>query len=249
MHKMTDPVNKKINQIVSLSGGKDSTAMLLMMLERGEPIHSIVFFDTGWEFPQMLEHIDLLEERTGIKIVRLKSERSFEYWMIERPLKDRKGYSWPSPIRRWCTREKFNAINKYANQHKPWVQCIGYAADESERQSKEIIKRRKNLRFPLIEWEITEDMALQYCRELGYQWGGLYNIFRRASCFCCPLQRMGNLRKLRKHFPELWQRMLDMDSRIDKNVGFKDYKTVHDLERRFANEDRQLTFEGSRGKI
>ncbi len=230
------------NQIVSLSGGKDSTALLLMMLERGEPIHSVVFFDTGWEFPQMLDHIDLLEERTGIKIVRLKPTLSFEYWMIERPLTDRRGYSWPSPIRRWCTREKFNAINKYANQHKPWVQCIGYAADEAERQSKEIVKRRRNLRFPLIEWDITEDMALQYCRKRGYHWSGLYDVYRRVSCFCCPLQRMSDLRKLRKQFPELWQRMLDMDSRIDKNGGFKDYKTVHDLDRRFADEDRQMFF-------
>lgn len=230
------------NQIISLSGGKDSTAMFLMMFERGEPIHSVVFFDTGWEFPQMLDHIDLLEKRTGFKIVRLKAKRSFEYWMIERPLKDRRGYSWPSPIRRWCTREKFNAINKYANQHKPWMQCIGYAADESERQSKEIIKRRRSLRFPLIEWGITEDMALQYCREKGYHWDGLYDVFRRVSCFCCPLQRMSELRKLRKRYPELWERMLDMDSRIDKNGGFKDYKTVHDLDRRFADEDKQMTF-------
>jgi len=31
-----------MNQIVSLSGGKDSTAMLLMMLEKGEQIDGIV---------------------------------------------------------------------------------------------------------------------------------------------------------------------------------------------------------------
>lgn len=235
-----------VNQIISLSGGKDSTAMLLMMLERGEPIHSVVFFDTGWEFPQMLEHIDLLKKRTGVKIVRLKPTRSFEYWMIERILKDRKGYGWPSPMRRWCTREKFNAINKYANQYKPWLQCIGYAADESERQSKEIVKRRQNLRFPLIEWDVTEQQALEYCKKYGYNWGGLYDIFPRVSCFCCPLQRIEQLRKLRKHFPELWQRMLDMDSRIDKNGGFKDYKTVHDLDKRFTDEDRQMTFEANR---
>ena len=43
--------------VISLSGGKDSTAMLLMMLERGEPIADIMFFDTGWEFPQMYEHL------------------------------------------------------------------------------------------------------------------------------------------------------------------------------------------------
>ena len=39
--------------VVSLSGGKDSTAMLLMLLERGEPVADVVFFDTGWEFPEM----------------------------------------------------------------------------------------------------------------------------------------------------------------------------------------------------
>jgi len=235
----------KGNQIVSLSGGKDSTAMLLMMIERGEPIHSIVFFDTGWEFPQMLNHIDLLEQRTGIQIVRLKPKRTFEYWMIERPLKDRRGYGWPSPIRRWCTREKFNVINRYANQFKPYIECIGYALDESERSSKEIVKRRDNLRFPLIEWGITEAQALQYCFERRYHWGGLYQIFRRVSCFCCPLQRIGELRKLRKYFPDLWKKMLDMDSHIEKNGGFLKYKTIHDLERRFADEERQMIFEAN----
>lgn len=201
-----------MNQIISLSGGKDSTAMLLMMLERKEPIHSVVFFDTGWEFPQMIGHIDLLERRTGIEIVHLKPKRSFEYWMIERPLKDRRGYSWPSPIRRWCTREKFAAINKYTNQFKPYIECIGYALDENERTSKEIVKRRDNLRFPLIEWGITELKALNYCFVKGYDWGGLYDHFDRVSCFCCPLQRIGELRNLRIHYPELWKRMLDMDS-------------------------------------
>ena len=60
-----------MNQIVSLSGGKDSTAMLHLMLEKGEPFHSVIFFDTGWEFPQMYEHLDLVEKKTGIEIVRL----------------------------------------------------------------------------------------------------------------------------------------------------------------------------------
>ena len=46
-----------MNNTISLSGGKDSTAMLNIMLGRGESIHSAVFFDTGWEFPEMLEHI------------------------------------------------------------------------------------------------------------------------------------------------------------------------------------------------
>ena len=42
--------------IVSFSGGKDSTALLLMMLERGIKVDYIVCVDTGKEFPQMYEH-------------------------------------------------------------------------------------------------------------------------------------------------------------------------------------------------
>ena len=36
-----------MKHIVSFSGGKDSTAMLLMMLEKNMPIDEIIFCDTG----------------------------------------------------------------------------------------------------------------------------------------------------------------------------------------------------------
>ena len=42
--------------VVSLSGGKDSTAMLLRLLEEKRPVDLILFCDTGLEFPQMYEH-------------------------------------------------------------------------------------------------------------------------------------------------------------------------------------------------
>ena len=44
---------KQASNVVSLSGGKDSTAMLLMLLERGEPVADVMFFDTGSEFLEM----------------------------------------------------------------------------------------------------------------------------------------------------------------------------------------------------
>ena len=45
--------NKQIFHAVSLSGGKDSTAMLLLMIERGLPINTVLWADTGMEFPEM----------------------------------------------------------------------------------------------------------------------------------------------------------------------------------------------------
>ena len=244
-------------KIVSFSGGKDSTAMLHLMLELGEQIDEVLFFDTGWEFPQMYDHLDLVEQKTGIKIVRLKPEKPFKYWMFERPIKSRIdrpehkikkgdihriGNGWPSATRRWCTRIKVNAINDHVKQYRNdgLTMCIGFAADEAERGDTVSQKQKfYDRRFPLIENNMDEADALRYCKGLGYSWGGLYEIFSRVSCYCCPLQSLDELRKLREHLPELWQQMLEWDSmRPEHNRGFVKYETVHDLDARFAFEEK-----------
>lgn len=239
--------------IVSFSGGKDSTAMLHLMLDAGDPIAAIVHFDTGWEFPQMAEHLAAVEAQTGHGIVRLSAMPSFDWRLTEQPIeprtakgKARIGCGWPSAMRRWCTREKVNAIDRYVRAHYPnAVQCVGFASDEVRRTETKAQKRRqaaKRVRYPLIESGITEAVALQHCLELGYSWGGLYDSFDRVSCFCCPLQRLGNLRKLRHGFPDLWARMMKIEKRIRHAEGrrFGDEATVSDFEGRFALEDAQL---------
>ena len=53
---------KKPLFVVSCSGGKDSTAMLLLMIERGMPIDMVLVADTGLEFPEMYRHWDQVEQ-------------------------------------------------------------------------------------------------------------------------------------------------------------------------------------------
>lgn len=103
--------------VVSFSGGKDSTAMLLKMTELGKPIDCILFCDTGLEFPAMYEHIKSVGERIGKNITIVRSNESFEYMMFNKPINRRpdssvmlkyggtqkKGYGWPGPRLRWCT--------------------------------------------------------------------------------------------------------------------------------------------------
>jgi 3'-phosphoadenosine 5'-phosphosulfate sulfotransferase (PAPS reductase)/FAD synthetase len=92
--------------------------------------------------------------------------------------------------------------------------------------------------FPLVEWGVTESDALRYCRKRGYDWGGLYDIFPRVSCFCCPLKSLRELRRLRQHFPDLWAKMLAWESQM-KTPEARRYKhtaTVSDLDARFARE-------------
>lgn len=179
-----------MKQIVNFSGGKDSTAMLHLMLEKGERIDDVIFFDGGWEWPQMYDHIKKVEEKTGIQIKRLTPEKDFSYWCFQRQYISPKhghsiGYGWPHANARWCTRLKIDTIKRYLRTIKePFIQCVGFAVGEERRTQ---TKEADGKRFPLIEYDYDEKECLFYCEKLGYTWGGLYEYFDRVSCFCCPL--------------------------------------------------------------
>ncbi len=233
-------MKKGTKHIVSLSGGKDSTAMLLRMLEEEMPVDIILFCDTGLEFEAMYRHIDKLERYIGRPITRLKSGKSFEYLFFDHmtrrknpELEGRHGYSWAGPRNRWCTAMlKTRIIDRYLREiSKEYniVQCIGIAADEPH--------RIHEFRYPLVEWGMTEADCLTYCKERGFDWDGLYDIFHRVSCWCCPLQSLEELRKLRRHFPELWERLRYMD-RHTWRTFLKNY-SVEQLEVRFAFEEER----------
>ena len=89
-----------------------------------------------------------------------------------------------------------------------------------------------------MDWGWTEADCLKYCYAHGFDWGGLYDIFGRVSCWCCPLQPLQGLRNLRKYFPNLWGRLLDMEHRTWGQ--FKDRYSVDQLEIRFRFEEERL---------
>lgn len=227
--------------VVSLSGGKDSTALLLRMLEENMPVDIILYCDTGMEFAGMYHHLERLEAYIGRPITRLKAPYSFEYLMLEHTpkrknpaLEGRKGFTWPGPCARWCTAMlKTRIVRKYLkdlSKEYEVIEYLGIAADEPQRvQAK---------RYPLVEWGMTEADCLDYCKERGFDWDGLYDIFHRVSCWCCPLQSLEELRKLRKHFPELWDHLRWLDKQTWRSF-LKTY-SVEQLETRFAFEEERL---------
>ncbi|WP_417842007.1 phosphoadenosine phosphosulfate reductase family protein [Terasakiella sp.] len=62
------------HNVVSVSGGKDSTATLLLAIERGAENISAVFADTGNEHPETYAYIDYLEQKTGVTVRRIKPD-------------------------------------------------------------------------------------------------------------------------------------------------------------------------------
>lgn len=233
-----------MKHIVSFSGGKDSTAMLLIMIEKEMPIDEIIFCDTGKEFPAMYDHILAVEKYIGRKITTIQSEKSFEYYLGEYQGKTGKdknifGKGWPSHNMRWCTGKlKQNIISKYLKNHKTRKEYIGIAYDEIHRTNNN--KGKKNLFYPLVDWEITEKLALEYCYSKGFHWDGLYEKFSRVSCYCCPLQPLSELYTLYNEFPELWADMREMNKMSYRQ--FRSDYSIADLERKFKGKQQQKLF-------
>ena len=123
--------------LVSFSGGKDSTAMLLHMMELGMKIDIVMYCDTWMEFPVMERHIEKIKnvvEDAGIKFVTLKNPESFKYMMLEHPVKRQKpipgnpkGYSWPGSRSRWCTSKlKQDLLRNFKNELKSKYDVVEY---------------------------------------------------------------------------------------------------------------------------
>ena len=174
-----------MKHIVQLSGGKDSTAMLLMMLERNMPVDEIIFCDTGVEFPELYQHLNAVEKYIGRNITRLKAPHSFEYYMADIPkIRYREGnrntgYGWPRMFNRWCTKHfKIEPVKKYLKDIPEYTIYIGIAVDEPKRHK----NIPENVRHPLYDWGVTEAQALQYCKGKGFDFGGLYDRFKRLGC-------------------------------------------------------------------
>ncbi len=247
-------MDKPAYHIVSLSGGKDSTAMLLGMIERGMQIDCILFCDTGLEFPTMYDHLDKLEQYIGRPITRIRANHTFEYLMFDTPVARKAnttftrkygtihtGYGWAGPRMRWCTsklkdvpRERFLRPLKKTYDV---IEYVGLAADEQYRLDRPRNKQSNHV-HPLVDWGMTEADCLQYCYDKGFTWDGLYTHFHRASCWCCPLQSLSQLRQLYKFYPDLWAQLKEWDRRTWRN--FRADYGVEQLEARFNLENERL---------
>lgn len=206
---MNNIQQKPKKHILSFSGGKDSTALLLRMLEAGRKIDDIVYFSMGdWEWPEMIEHIESVKKSIKpLKITTLVGEND-KYELIKK-----RGF--PNQFLRWCTTEKQNAIRKYLKKYNDFacIEYIGIAYNERERTAKKYLKKKRVV-FPLIDWELTEEDNLEYCYSRGYMYSNLYDELpgKRMSCWCCPMQTIGDIRNLYFNHPDLWDKLRKMQT-------------------------------------
>ena len=236
-----------MKHIVSFSGGKDSTAMLLRMIEEGWQIDEVVMVNIRAtktimaEFPEMYEHVKKVEEyckdTIGIGITKIEHPKglTFEdyfYKEIARGKNKGKIYGWPYTLGAWCnSRLKMLAIDQYFKSQGEHTRYIGIAYDEHKR----LERLEKNEIAPLDIWQMTEIDCLEYAKQKGFH-NPLYDKFKRLGCWFCPKQSLKSLKVIYDEYPELWQMLLKWD--LDSPHSFRaDGKTVRDLDARFKNEN------------
>lgn len=82
--------------VASVSFGKDSLAMLLVILDHPEiyPLNEVIFFDWGMEYQAIYTNKDKvvpLLNSDGIKFTELSYDTSFMYNFCERPITKKRG--------------------------------------------------------------------------------------------------------------------------------------------------------------
>ena len=195
-----------MKHVVQFSGGKDSTAMLLMMLERGMQVDEIIMCDTGMEFPGMYQHIEKVRQYIkpyGKDITILKAEHDYEWYMFHKPIirgknKGQHGFGWAGMNNRWCTRAlKIEPTQNYLKQYGgDIVTYIGIASDEPKRHFES-----DTIKHPLFEWGVSEKMALSYCKEHGFTWGGTLRQVSQSILLVLSVARLGKFENLVPRFP------------------------------------------------
>ena len=217
--------------IASISGGKDSTAMTLLLLENNEPLDYIITAEIA-DFPEALHMIDKLEKISPVPVIRVKVD--FEYYFKDYEItrgkyKGYKGYGWPIINLRWCTGLKKDSVHKMAKKlanGKKVYEYIGIAYDEINRRNID-----SNKLYPLLDNKMRQQDNLKFCYSRGFDFEGAYNHLTRLSCYLCPFSLLRNLYFVYSQYSDLWQYMLWLDQ--FSRFPFRPNETLSDIDRRF----------------
>lgn len=185
--------------------------MLIRLLELGERVDRIIFADTGYEFPELYEYIDRIEQYIGRPIERVYPDKPFSEWFygtVTRGAAKGKPRGFPLvafPCY-WTREAKVKPLQK-AQEGATRV-FVGIAADEQKR-----IRNTPPIEYPLVNWGWSEQDCVNYLNSKGLL-NPLYVNFNRLGCWFCPKQGEGALFVLWRNYPDLWRKfeLLDQEN-------------------------------------
>lgn len=206
-------MTRRIRHILSLSGGKDSTALAIYLRDK-IPNLEYVFCDTDKELPETYEYLDRVEAYLGRRIVRLTHDgRGFDHH-----LQLRRGYL-PSPRVRWCTEHlKIRPFEKYIGDDEVHS-YIGIRADE-DREGYISSKPNVMPRYPFREDGITKADVLRILENSGLGLPDYYRWRSRSGCYFCFFQQRIEWVGLLENHPDLFEQAKAYEQHEDPDRHF-----------------------------
>ncbi len=243
--------------ISMLSGGQDSTAMTLKMLENGYPIDYIVFCDTTLEHDEMYEYIDKLDaffqRKYGKHITKLLPRLTFDEYIFKPRTKGDyigKTRGTPSVVDMcfWRKEAKQATFERWAKKEGifgEYIQYNGFVFGENTR----LTNAPDYVVAPLQDLGWNENDVSNYLKE-NHMENKLYQHFSRTGCAVCPKNKIEDKYMLYKHYPKHWEYMKVTEQKLNNDVN----KTgvyprwhiklfCHEMEALFKKKDNQQIFE------
>ena len=231
--------------IVSISGGKDSTATLLKVLEFAPKDDvKVVFCDTKWEADEVYEYLDYLEKELDIEIVRIESEG------MENLVKRYKFI--PNPFIKFCTKElKIKPFEKWLLDNfvgkEEFIIFEGVRREESKSRAetpnftikKSLIspKFNKPTCYPIVDW--TTEEVFEYIKNKGLEVNPLYSKgFRRAGCMPCVNASKWDLIYMEDKYRE---RLFKLEKEVSELIGKPAFMFKKE-KRKFLNKKLDLDY-------
>jgi hypothetical protein len=205
--------DRPVRHVLNVSGGKDSSALALLIAGRVKGLEHFrhdgveyVFCDTQKELPETYEYLARLEAELGSKIIRLNAKAGFDHWH-----KVFGGYL-PSPQNRWCTKMlKLKPFEAHVGDDNV-VSYVGLRADEDRVG---YISRKPNIktRYPLKEAGIDYDGVIRILEDSGLglptfmKWGRT-----NSGCTFCFFQTPFEWAKLLENYPEYFEEAMGYET-------------------------------------
>ncbi len=186
-----------MKHIVGISGGKDSTAMAIILKEREPRDYQFAITPTGRELPPVLEHWKRLEDILESPLVHVPAPTLNEKIIQQRSL--------PNVWMRWCTRMvKIEPFMAWVGSQSPATTYIGIRADEvlgdKPREGtdwKGIVGVVQD--FPLVRFGWGINKVVSFLEEKKIV------IPARTDCDICFFQRLIEWYDLWRLYPDRWR--------------------------------------------
>lgn len=234
---------------LSWSGGKDSTASIILAHENNEPLDTIVFCEVMYDLKNNIsgenpEHIKFIKEEAkplfeswGYKVEILRAKQDyldFFHHIIKRPRKhmDHKGKKFGFPVYGMCGVKrslKLKPINDYYKNVQDVVHYVGIGIDEKKRL--ESLHKQSNRISLLEKYGYTEQMAKEKCEEYGLL-SPSYKYSKRGGCWFCPNAKLAEHRIIKEKYPDVWNQFVALEDEDNvANYKFNVFgKTLHEID-------------------